>query len=128
MRNNSSIEVVQEYDEYRIADHHEIDHLNNIIKEKNLNSETLIMKEYAPEILNAGDNYLYILSRKKDANSNIITLSLLEDDIPDDSMKARKVIMTLTKENNEIKVMDIKETYQCWKDRGHREWGPTLCN
>lgn len=128
MQNNSSLEIVQEDEEYRIADQHEIDQLNNIIKEKKLNSETLIMKEYAPEILDAGENYLYMLSRKTNANSNTITLSLLEDDIPDDSMKARKVIMTIIKEDNIIKVIDIKETYQCWRGRGHQEWGPTLCN
>lgn len=128
MQNNSSLEVFQEDEEYRIADQHEIDQLNNIIKEKKLNSETLIMKEYAPEILDAGENYLYMLSRKTNANSNTITLSLLEDDIPDDSMKARKVIMTIIKEDNIIKVIDIKETYQCWRGRGHQEWGPTLCN
>lgn len=128
MQNSSSLEVVQEDEEYRIADQHEIDQLNNIIKEKKLNSETLIMKEYAPEILDAGENYLYMLSRKTNANSNTITLSLLEDDIPDDSMKARKVIMTIIKEDNIIKVIDIKETYQCWSGRGHQEWGPTLCN
>lgn len=128
MQNNSSLEIVQEDEEYRIADQHEIDQLNNIIKEKKLNSETLIMKEYAPEILDAGENYLYMLSRKTNANSNTITLSLLEDDIPDDSMKARKVIMTIIKEDNIIKVIDIKETYQCWRGRGHQEWGTTLCN
>ncbi|MTG98941.1 MULTISPECIES: hypothetical protein [Myroides] len=135
-RNNSSIlskdgvilntTETAEDREYRIISDDQIDRLNTIIKKKRLSSEEQIMQEYAPEDKHAEGNYLYVLKRTTD-NPEKITVTLLEDCIMDDSMKARKVVMDMRVQNDQYYVIKIKESYQCWKDRGHEEWNAGLC-
>ncbi|MEC4114294.1 hypothetical protein [Myroides pelagicus] len=112
--------------EFRIISDEQIDRLNTIIKKKSLITEEEIMKEYAPEDKNAEGNYLYILKRTTD-NPKMVTVTLLEDGIMDDTLKARKVVMDLRLKDNRFYVINIKESYLCWEGRGSQEWTSELC-
>ncbi|WP_408582941.1 hypothetical protein QCB52_08845 [Myroides odoratimimus] len=113
--------------EFRIIEQSKINTLNKTIIEQNLNSIEKIMQEYAPEDMAAEGNYTYIITKATTTDPNKFTLSLLEDGINDDSLKALKVIMTVEKKKDTFRVLGIKESYQCWKDRGHQDWGADYC-
>ncbi|WP_025125864.1 hypothetical protein [Myroides odoratimimus] len=113
--------------EFRIIEQSEINTLNKTIIEQNLNSIEKIMQEYAPEDMAAEGNYTYIITKATTTDPNKFTLSLLEDGINHDSLKALKVIMTVEKKKDTFRVLGIKESYLCWKDRGHQDWGADYC-
>lgn len=113
--------------EFRIIDQQEVNALNKSITEHNITSIDKIMQEYAPEDMEAEGNYTYIITKSTSKDPNKFTLSLLEDGINDDSLKALKVIMTVEKKKESFRVTKIKESYQCWKNRGHQDWGADYC-
>ncbi|MCC9042871.1 hypothetical protein LNQ81_09300 [Myroides sp. M-43] len=113
--------------EFKIINQDQINTLNKSIIEHKLNSIEMIMQEYAPEDVDAEGNYTYIITKANTNDPNKYTLTLLEDGINDDSKKALKVIMTVEKKKDNYKVISIKESYQCWKNRGHQDWGADYC-
>ncbi|MHC5201183.1 hypothetical protein [Myroides sp. LJL119] len=113
--------------EFRIISSNRIATLNKAIKEKSLRNEADIMQEYSPEDRSPKDNYLYVLRKKIGPDPVNITISLLEDQINNPAIKAKKVIMDLTKDGENFKVTKIKESYQCRENRGQQEWGAELC-
>lgn len=114
--------------EFKIINQEEINALNKSIIEHKLNSIEMVMQEYAPEDVDAEGNYTYIITTASTTDPNKCTLTLLEDGINDDSLKALKVIMTVEKKKDSFRVTDIKESYQCWKNRGHQDWGADYCH
>lgn len=114
--------------EFREIEQEEINALNKSIIEHKIDSVEKIMQEYAPEDMGAEGNYTYIITKSTSTDPNKFTLSLLEDGINDDSLKALKVIMTVEKKNDSFRVKTIKESYQCWKNRGHQDWGADYCH
>jgi hypothetical protein len=54
--------------------------------------------------------------------------TLIHSNIPDDAIKARKVIMQVRPYNDSLwSVHSIREQYQCWPGRGHEEWSKEFC-
>jgi hypothetical protein len=85
------------------------------------------MREYSPEDKTAEGDYSYVIKQINTSDSNSVIISLLEDGINDDSIKARKVIMTLIRKDGRFVVKQIKESYKCWKERGHENWSSAFC-
>jgi len=54
-------------------------------------------------------------------------LVLINDNIADESIRARKVVMELRKNGDSWKVISIKQNWQCWSGRGHENWGVEDC-
>jgi uncharacterized protein YbbC (DUF1343 family) len=104
----------------------EIDKFNQIIKGKKLNTEEELMTAYNPKSNETEGNYTYTVT-KKNIDKDVSEVTLIEDGMLSDSQAGKKVIMTLKKENNVLKVLSIKENFKCYKDRGHENWGIELC-
>ncbi|MDT0295412.1 hypothetical protein ACFQ3R_02815 [Mesonia ostreae] len=101
--------------------------LNDTISSKNLKTEEEIMNAYKPKDSYTEGNYTYTIS-KNDLGNDSQEIILVEDDLLDDSLLAKKTIMIVKKENSILKVVSIKENYKCRQNRGHQEWSAELCN
>lgn len=118
---------IPEVEEFRILDETTLASLNQrIIKEK-LATPLAILNSYAPkEIKPLNENYKYKVTRLN-SDEGITILMLIEEGINDDALKARKILMRLSTENDILKVTQIKESYQCWEWRGAQEWNANGC-
>lgn len=118
---------LKDVEEFRFINDKAVQELNNVISSNHINTEEGIMREYAPEDTEAEGDYIYIIKRINTSDSNAVVISLLEDGINDDSVKARKVIMTLAKIDGQFVIKQIKESYKCWQGRGHEDWSSAYC-
>ncbi|RDI16084.1 hypothetical protein [Flavobacterium sp. AG291] len=59
----------------------------------------------------------------------IYEITLIHNNIPDDSLLSEKIIMT-AKKNKEVSwsVLKILKNWKCHNDRGHTNWGTEICN
>lgn len=120
-------QTTENVEEFRLIDHQTVEDLNLLITSKKITDEEDVMRAYSPEDKEAEGNYSYVIKQINMSDSNSVIISLLEDGINDDSVKTRKVIMTLIKKDGQIVVKQIKESYKCWKDRGHENWSSVFC-
>ena len=60
--------------------------------------------------------------------SGLTNITLIHDNLLDDSIKAEKYEMTLKKEGDKWTVLSLKENWACWEGRGHTNWGIQMCN
>lgn len=127
-QNDSKNTVTAEDNEFRIIEQEKVDNLNKVLAEKQITSIDAIMQEYHEEDKGAEGNYTYIITEAKTDNPNVIMLSLLEDGRNDDSIKAVKVNMEVESKDGKYKVLSIKESYQCWENRGHEDWAADFCS
>ncbi len=117
----------EEIEEYRTMDSKTLERINAVIASKNLNTAQAVLNAYAPKDDNNKDeDYVYEVTKmKSDANTTL--LLLVEDNMQNDSLKARKVLMRIEYKDNKLKVTQIKESYQCWEWRGHQDWSAVVC-
>ena len=114
--------------EYELISQEKIDDLNQAIQRDKLTSVEEIMRFYSPETKGAEGKYTYDITVLKMANSSTILVTLIEDGINDDSMRAKKVIMNVTAKDGNFVVTKIKQSYKCWEGRGHSDWNASYCN
>lgn len=115
-------------EEYRIMDSKTLDRINALIKKEQLTTPQAILNAYAPKDTdNENEEYSYEVTRMK-SDENTSLLLLVEDNIADDSLKARKILMRIENKDNLLRVVQIKESYQCWEWRGHQDWSSILCH
>lgn len=105
------------------------DKLNQLLKGK---SEDLsaqdVMKLYYPSKVESGEgNERIEISEKKLENGNT-SVTLIHDNLRDDSQRGEKYIMELKRANNKWAVISIKKNWKCWNGRGHTDWGIEMCN
>jgi hypothetical protein len=112
---------------YLNIDSKEIERVNAEIASQSFNSAEEVMLYYMPKEPFPEGNYVYELSKKK-ISANESEITALTDGLLDDSRKGRKVVMSITHKGNSYKILSIKESYKCYKNRGHEEWGPAFCN
>ena len=115
-------------EEFELMPQETLDKLNEAIKREKLASEEDIIRFYAPEDREAEGKYTYDISILKMANTSSTLITLIEDGINDDSMKAKKVVMTINSKDGQLTVSKIKQSYQCWEGRGHADWNSSYCN
>ena len=60
------------------------------------------------------------------ANGNTL-VTLTQDNLMDDSMKAERYLMELKKIDGKWSVVYVKTNWKCWEGRGHTDWGIELC-
>ncbi|MBO6518220.1 MAG: hypothetical protein JJ975_16915 [Bacteroidia bacterium] len=61
-------------------------------------------------------------------NNGILHITIIHDNLDDDSLRSRKVQMTATRSGGVWKVHSIKRNWRCWEGRGHRSWGTAPCS
>ena len=57
-----------------------------------------------------------------------IQVTLVHDDMKDDSMRAVKIVMIVKQTDQSWTVIEIKKNWKCWEGRGHTNWGTEYCN
>jgi len=57
-----------------------------------------------------------------------IQVTLVHDEMKDDSMRAVKIVMTVKHTGQSWVVIEIKKNWKCWEGRGHTNWGTEYCN
>lgn len=64
----------------------------------------------------------------KDLSDNTFEITLVHEWLEDDSQSGKKIIMTAKHTGETWTILEIKENWKCWDDRGHTSWGTTPCN
>jgi len=59
---------------------------------------------------------------------NKYKVTLIHEGLLDDSMSSIKIVMIVKQTGLTWIVIEIKENWKCWKDRGHTNWGTALCS
>ena len=112
--------------EYRTIDSDRVEALNSIIEEQDLSRDKEIAYAYRPKDEYAEGNYTYEISSQE--IKGITELTIKEEGANDDSINGTLIVMEIEKKEDKVKVLNIKEAYKCWPNRGHEEWGPEFCN
>ena len=63
----------------------------------------------------------------KELGSGKIQVTLVHDDLMDDSLKALKIVMVVKQNGRSWTVLEIKKNWKCWEGRGHTDWGREYC-
>lgn len=102
--------------------------LNKLLAEKDENlSAQDVIKLYYPEEVEIGEgNEKIEISEKKLENGNTL-VTLIHNNLLDDSLKGEKYIMELNSTNDKWNVISIKKNWKCRLGRGHTDWGVKLC-
>ena len=87
-----------------------------------------VMELYYPAKAETGEGNEKIDIMEKNLDNGNVLVTLIHDNMMDDSVKGKKYVMELKKNNSNWKVLSIKYNWICWKDRGNTDWGTKLCN
>ena len=109
--------IVVESDQY-------IEFNQRVKKAGNITTPVELIKYYYGEI--DADQDIDISVDQLENNQYEITL--VQDNIKDDSIAGMKVIMVAKSNNNEWTVLDIQRTWKCQKGRGHTNFSSEMCN
>ena len=89
---------------------------------------TEIMKIYYPYKADNQEGNEIITMNTTKLNNGIIEVTLIHDNLIDDSVKGYKYIMSLKQNNSKWVVVSLKKNWKCRDKRGHTNWGIKLCN
>jgi hypothetical protein len=64
----------------------------------------------------------------KEIENGAIEVTLVHDNMADDSIQAIKIIMVLKQQGGTWEVLEIKSNYKCREGRGHTDWGKEWCS
>ena len=122
---NSSFKYIKSKEEFEIIN---TDKLTRTLTETNKNLSALeVMKLYYPVQVEKGEgNELIEISEIVAENGNTI-VTLIHDNLLDDSVKAKKYLMELKKTKNQWVIISLKKNWKCREGRGHTEWGIEYC-
>jgi len=99
-----------------------------LVKEKKALSAKDVIKLYYPaKIQNENNSYEKIdIQTKKEGNNTIVTL--VHDNQPHVSIQGHRIVMTLTKNNNQWEVLSIAQQFKCWSRKDGLVWGTNKCS
>lgn len=75
---------------------------------------------------NEGTQNISIETKKLELGK--IQVTLVHDEMKDDSIKALKIVMIVKQIDQSWTVIEIKKNWKCWEGRGHTNWGAEYCN
>ncbi|MCP1997248.1 hypothetical protein [Flavobacterium sp. HSC-61S13] len=115
-------------EEFKIIDDDKIKDINALIIAKKFSAEEEIMQAYSPKDKQAESNYKYTITKLSSGNGKTL-VQLVEENLSDDSVKDKKVIMRVLKnDKGQFVVDEIKESYRCRLNRGHQDWSASFCS
>ncbi|MEC4117406.1 hypothetical protein [Myroides phaeus] len=120
-------EIATDNKEFRIIEQEKVDSLNNALAENKPEAIEAVMQKYQPEDTGAEGKYSYVITKANTDKENVTLLTLVEDGLMDDSIKAIKVKMEVETIDGNFKVLSIQESYQCYQNRGHEDWSAEFC-
>ncbi|WP_340062980.1 hypothetical protein [Ascidiimonas aurantiaca] len=105
------------------------DDFNQLLIEKGAHlSAKDVMKLFYPNKVETGEGNEKIEILEKTSDNGNVVVTLIHDNLLDDSVRGEKYIMELTRSNDQWTVLSIKKNWKCWEGRGHTDWGIELCN
>ncbi|UMB61394.1 hypothetical protein MHL31_04115 [Lutibacter sp. A80] len=119
------ITTANETEKFKELNSEEINQLLKL-KEDDFSAKDVIKLYYPIEINEGEGNETIEISEKTLKNGNTL-VTLIHDNLLDDSIKAKKYILELKNENNRWIVISIKNSWKCREGRGHTNWGIELC-
>lgn len=87
-----------------------------------------IMRLYYPLEVNPNEGKEKITIESTNNSRSKTTVTLIHDNLLDDSVQAKKIIMDLQQKGSKWLVVSLKKNWKCWKGRGHSTWGIENCN
>ena len=101
--------------------------INKVLQSrKDIKSAKEVMLVYYEFMWPGTDNDFTIEEEKLPRDRTKVTL--IRDNIKDDSMKGEKIMMLVKHDGEKWKVITIERNWKCYKGRGHTEWGTEPCN
>ena len=86
-----------------------------------------VMRLFYPNEVETGEgNETIEISEEKLQNGNT-SVTLIHDNLLDDSQRGVKLIMELKREKSQWTVISIKKNWKCWSGRGNTDWGTDPC-
>ncbi len=122
------VKIDSAIEEYELMAQETVDKLNEAVQREKLTSVEDIMRFYAPEDKGAEGKYTYDMTVLQMSNSTTTLVTLIEDGMNDDSIRAKKVVMNISEKDGKLVVTKIKQSYKCWEGRGHSDWNSSYCN
>lgn len=103
--------------------------LNNKLAKENKNlSAKEVMKLYYPQKVETTEGNERITMSEKVINNGNAVVTLIHDNLLDDSVKGEKYQMVLKRTGDRWLVVSLKKNWKCWKSRGHINWGIDICH
>lgn len=94
---------------------------------KNISAQEVMTLYYPTEIETKEGNEVIEMTEAVGANGNT-TVTLIHDNLLDDSVKGIKYILELKKAHNEWMIISLKKNWKCQNSRGHTDWGIENCS
>jgi len=86
-----------------------------------------IIKMYYPHQVNPEGKEIITID-KEDLEDGNVKVTLIDDNMVDDSQKTSKIEMTMQPVGEAWKVLKIEKQWKCYEGRGHTDWGIQSCN
>lgn len=112
---------------YRVIEEDRVELLNHQITDSGIVTPESVASLYQPKDEFAEGNYSYQVTIR-DLESNLLEITIQEEGLMDDSVFGVIAVLKVEKKNSSLKVVQIKEAYKCWPNRGHQDWSPEFCN
>lgn len=112
--------------EFRTLEEDRVEALNERLSEVEISSVEEIANVFMPKDDFAEGNYSYAVT-VNDLKTNLYELTITEEARMDDSVSGLMSVLKVEKDGDDFKVLEIKEAYKCWPNRGHEEWGAEFC-
>ena len=105
------------------------DKLSEVLNSQNSDLSALeIMRLYYPISVESGEGNEIIQTTETTLENGNIVVTLIHDNLLDDSVKGVKYLLELKKVTDKWTVISLKKNWKCWNDRGHTDWGIEFCN
>lgn len=112
---------------FRVIEEDRIELLNHQIIDSGIVTLESVASLYQPKDEFSEGDYSYQVT-VRDLESNLFEVTIQEEGIMDDSIYGVISVLQIEKDKSILKVVQIKEAYKCWPNRGHQDWSPELCN
>ena len=105
-----------------------VDKINQLLesRDQSLSAKDVVNLYYPIEIETEEGNEKIEIYENSIKNGNV-TVTLIHDNMLDDSQRGLKYVMELERVNDRWKVIAIKKNWKCWDGKGHTDWGIEMC-
>lgn len=98
-----------------------------LIKNEAILSPKAIMKLFYPTEVEGAEGNEQILMSQNEISKNEVELTLIHENMLDDSLNGLKYIMRLKRVGDKWITVSINKNWKCWDGRGHTYWGIEKC-
>ena len=86
-----------------------------------------IMEMFYPNKVETGEGNERIDIQEESLGNGIQRVTLVHENMMDDSLNGEKYVMLLSKQGDRWSVISLEKNWKCQEDRGHTTWGIEPC-